>query len=258
LNNVSSDIHNGNILLRLPSSINHLTTEQLYEKYPLYDPEPIQRIDKKPLDPGVPSVAIIPAWLGEGSDKIPLSEAHILLSDFGESFEPSVTQRYHCNAPAAVRPPEAFFTRGNTGEPISFPADIWMLACAEFSILGQRPLFEVPLSSEDWAIKEHVDALGRLPSEWWEKWEKHVEWYGEDGERKDGTPRRQLEERYEYSIQEPRRRYGMEELSDEEGAALISLLKSMLAFNPRDRPAAKEVLESDWMIRWALVDSRRM
>ena len=40
----------------------------------------------------------------------------------------------------------------------------------------------------------------------------------------------------------------MRELSSE-GAALISLLKSMLAFSPRDRLTAKEVLESKWMIR---------
>ncbi|KAG7087532.1 hypothetical protein E1B28_013491 [Marasmius oreades] len=136
-------------------------------------------------------------------------------------------------------------------EKISFPADIWMLACTIFSILGQAVLFPVLFSNPDWAIKVHVDTLGRLPSEWWEKWEKRAEWFDEDGEPKDGQPRQPLKERYESSIQGPRRKYGMEEFSDEEGAVLISLLKSMFTFNPRDRPTAKEVLESEWMNRWA-------
>ena len=82
--------------------------------------EPIERLNRKPLDPGVPPVVILPAQLGGDSDKIrqALSEAHILLTDFGVSFEPSITQRYHYNAPAAVRPTEALFTQEGA-EPLS-------------------------------------------------------------------------------------------------------------------------------------------
>jgi len=47
----------------------------------------------------------------------------------------------------------------------------------------------VPFPIPDLAIEEHVDALGRLSSEWWEKWEKGAEWFDENGERKDGRPR---------------------------------------------------------------------
>ena len=33
--------------------------------------------------------------------------------------------------------------------------------------------------------------------------------------------------------------------------ALETLLKSMLAFKPEDRPTAQQILESKWMTNWA-------
>lgn len=58
-------------------------------------------------------------------------------------------------------------------------------------------------------------------------------------------------ELFQHNVQYPRIRDGMTTLSDEETDALIDLLRRMLAFNSTDRPTAAEVLESEWMIRWA-------
>ena len=47
------------------------------------------------------------------------------------------------------------------GMPLSFPADIWALACTIFAILGQRPLFKTWFPSDDQVIDEQVDTLGK-------------------------------------------------------------------------------------------------
>lgn len=249
--NFVPDLHAGNILLCLPKSIDNLTVDEFYEKYRRPNPEPVERLDKKPLDNGVPTYGIMPVWLGEDSEKITVPEARILLTDFGESFMPSTTKRYHCNTPALLRPPELYFL---PKEPVSFPADIWTLACTIFSILGQRPLFEAFIPDDDWMIQEHVDTLGKLPPDWWSRWESRGKWFDEQGERRDGQSRRPWEERFEYSVQEPRRDCGMEGVSEQEKVALIALLRPMMAYDPKERPTAKEILESEWMNKWALQD----
>ena len=82
--NLNTDIHLGKILLRLPQSLNNLSPDQFYAKYghPRY--EPVERIDSQPLPAGVPTYGLVPVWLGKGSEQISLSEASILLTDFGE------------------------------------------------------------------------------------------------------------------------------------------------------------------------------
>lgn len=83
---IDLDIHLGNILLPLPRSIDDLSPDQLYAQYGKPKYEPIIRLDDQPLPTGVPTHGIPPIWLGKNSEHIPLSEASILLDDFGESF----------------------------------------------------------------------------------------------------------------------------------------------------------------------------
>lgn len=65
--------------------------------------------------------------------------------------------------------------------PLSFPSDIWSMACTIWTIIAQCPLFEGFLASEDDMTCEHVDALGILPPEWWMKWEGRRNKFSEDG-----------------------------------------------------------------------------
>ena len=88
-----ADVHLGNVLIRLPSSLNKLTVEQLYGAFGEPCTERIERLDGQPLPPGVPRYGTVPAWLGKKSNEIALNEAHILLSDFGEAFSPSNPQQ---------------------------------------------------------------------------------------------------------------------------------------------------------------------
>lgn len=105
---------------------------------------------------------------------------------------------------------------------------------------------------------EHVTVLGRLPSEWWEKWDRRLEWFNEDGTRNHHGLGRPWTERFEKFVQEPRRESDMEGIEDEEKAALFTMLKSMLAFRPEERSTAEEALTSKWMEDWAFPELERM
>lgn len=105
--------------------LNKLTAEQLYKKYCRPCPEPVVRIDGRPLEGGMLTHAIMPIRPREASERISLSNARILITDFmfGESFMPSITKQYRYNAPVLLRPAEL------PKELMSFPADIWTFAC---------------------------------------------------------------------------------------------------------------------------------
>ncbi|GIJ82105.1 hypothetical protein Asppvi_000608 [Aspergillus pseudoviridinutans] len=211
--------------------------------------EPVERLDQRPLPNGVPSHAVVPVWLGKASEHISPSEAQIVVTDYGESFTPATTRRDYSHAPALLVPTEVHF---EPQEPLSFPADIWTLACTIWEIIGQRPLFEGFNPSVDWVIREQVDVLGKLPLEWWAKWNSRTRWFNEDGTRHSGANPRTWEQRYSDSVQEPRQEAKIQVVGEEEKAALLAMLRAMLAFRPEERPPAKEVMDCEWMQRWAL------
>ncbi|KAH7414289.1 kinase-like domain-containing protein [Phaeosphaeria sp. MPI-PUGE-AT-0046c] len=243
---IHADLHEANILLRLPNSIDNLTSDQLYEKYGHPKLELITRTDGQPLDPWVPTHGVVAIWLGEASDSISLADSPIFLTDFGESFQPAVEAR-QTHTPLLLRAPELLL---EPTLPVSFPAEIWSLACAVFFIIGQRPLFESWFPTEDVFLREHVDTLGQFPQDLWARWINRNEAFDDQLQRVDGQSRRLLEERLEYSIQEPRRDHKMEEMSEKEKQDFLVLMRSMLSFRPEDRPSAQEVLRSEWMQKW--------
>lgn len=236
-------------MLRLPESIDNLSPEQLYEIYGQPNVEPIARLDSKPLPEGAPTHGVVPVWLGKESELVTLSEARIFLTDFGESFLPSTIPRHYSNTPAILVPPEVYFVPQT---PLSFPTDIWTLACTLWSIIGQRPLFEGFNPSADWMIKENVDTIGKLPSEWWQKWDARLRWFSEEGRRNHGGVGRSLVERFNYSVHNPRQEYEMEDIEEDEKTALLAMLRAVLVFKPEGRLTAAEILETEWMQKWAL------
>ncbi|UPL04352.1 hypothetical protein LCI18_015286 [Fusarium solani-melongenae] len=160
---VHGDLHLGNILLQLPSTLDQLSDKQLYDQFDPPDPEPV-------------------LWLGDASEKVPLSESKLLLADFGTAFYPAQESRLRSYTPLEIRPPE---TRFEPTTPLSFASDIWSLACTIWAIVGQRPFLDSFLLNQDDATRDQVDALGRLPPEWWEKWEARSKSFIEDGRPKE-------------------------------------------------------------------------
>ena len=158
------------------------------------------------------------------------------------------------HTPLEIRPPEAHF---EPTEPLSFPSDIWSLACTAWGILGQRSFQDSFLLGQDVATGDLVDALGPLPAQWWVKWEARTIKFNENGQPKEGRDPWTFDQRFEDSIQEPRRREGMATMDEEERVALFEMIRWMLAYRPGERPSAKQVLETSWMRNWAIPDCEK-
>ncbi|KAJ5583354.1 hypothetical protein N7535_001974 [Penicillium sp. DV-2018c] len=240
---------------QLVLAVDELSVGGLYERYGEPAFEEITRFDGQPLPPNVPSHAVVPVWLGKSSDKLELSGARILLSDFGEAFSPTKQQRFGSNTPLVVRPPESRF---EPHKPLSFPSDIWSLGCSLWKIMGQNTLFGGCFATEDSITCEQVDTLGILPPEWWCKWEGRHGKFTEDGKPINRKYYRSWEDRFERSMQEPRQKRGMPLIEPAERDAIFKMLKAMLRFRPGDRPTAKQILECEWMVKWALPEYEKM
>jgi serine/threonine-protein kinase SRPK3 len=78
-------------VLQLPGDeFDRLSVQDLFEKYG--DPEavPVTRVDKKSItSPSVPEYVYTPAYLGAPAEKVTLSEAKLVLTDFGTAFLPA-------------------------------------------------------------------------------------------------------------------------------------------------------------------------
>lgn len=202
----------------------------------------------------MPGHVFIPGWFGVPSEGIVIGEDKIILSDFGESFNPHEALRFSSRTLPLLQPPEARFS----DEPLSFASDVWTLACTTWELFGQRPLFEAFFPSTDRVTAEQVEVLGILPLEWWGKWNRRFEWFNEDDEldlkseisrRHDGE-RRTWDQRFNYCIQEPRAEADLETVTVEERRAFEAMLRSMLIFLPKERATAQQVLHSEWMKDW--------
>lgn len=81
--------------------------------------EPVVRLDSRPLQPNVPSTAILPMWLGKPCEELSASEVQLLLTD-----SPSTENRCEIRTPLAFAPPEARFEPERS---LSFSSDIGQL-----------------------------------------------------------------------------------------------------------------------------------
>ena len=101
---------------------------------------------------------------------------------------------------------------------------------------------------------QQIAALGPLPTEWWGKWEGRGNHFTDDGEpnNRATSQYRSLEDAFELNIQQPRNQAGMLPLESSERNALFAMLRPMLSFKPENRPSAQQVLESEWMLKWAI------
>lgn len=261
---VHGDLHTGNILLRFPvgDDVHTLSRSAFYECFGEPWQVPVERIDGgEVLDRGVPTHGIAAARLGCRPQDLTLSESAIFLADFGESYVaagPGAQTRTYCDAPLRVTPPEAHFAT----EELGFPADVWALACVIWEVFsGSGWLFGSPFFQDDDRLRrDWVHVLGRLPDAWWDAWDGD---YRRNLFTEDGVVRNDrrdyflscdsgLQGRFELMVQGPRREEGMQEVSDEEKAALLKMLRAMLAYRPADRIEAQDILGTEWMLRWGL------
>jgi serine/threonine-protein kinase SRPK3 len=186
-----------------------------------------------------------------------VSEARVILTDFGEAYNPTSEGRLgkDCRTPLASRPPEAEF---EPELPLSYSADIWSLAVAIWNILGIQ-IFSDFFSTEDDVLSQHVERLGILPKTWWDGWEARSQYFDAEGGVKKGRQTHgSIEQEFESRVQSWRRERNIGDFDKDEAAAILSLMRRMLAFRPEDRPTCDEVLQSEWMVKWALPELERV
>lgn len=245
------DIHLGNFMLKLPPDLNSLSIEKLQEKYGLPETVAICRVDGGTLPPNIPPKAVLPLYLGKNAKDVSLQGTRLILSDFGEAFEPASRTRLcqDSRSPLAARPPEARF---EPLSPLSFSADIWSLAVAMWNIVGMKPMFSDEFVTPDSVVAQQVDVLGPLPSSWWQLWAQRNEFFDERGnsiQGEDASP--PLIEAFDAWVQNYRKKHHVGIFSEEEKAAFLQLLRPMLSIDPQKRPTGEEVLGSDWVVKWA-------
>lgn len=51
---------------------------------------------------------------------------------------------------------------------------------------------------------------------------------------------------------------GCRRLTRQRAMLISTMLRSMLSFRPENWPTAKQVLESEWMVKWALPESEKI
>lgn len=197
-------------------------------------------------------------YLGKYAEKFTLFDAQLLLSDFGEAFAPTSEVRLgeDCHTPQAFRVPEAIF---EPKTPLSYPSDVWSLATAIWKIIGMKAIFSTDFVSEDEIIAQHIDVLGPMPSNWWQRWEGRSQFFDNHGRPTESCRENRwpsMGDSFELGTNKWRRKMGGE-IGEHEKVEFLNLMRRMLAFRPEGRPTIAEVLNSDWMLRWALPDYKR-
>jgi serine/threonine-protein kinase SRPK3 len=178
---VFSDLHIGNVLLRIPG------IEQIsYQDLQKYLGEPYKRplLSRDGLP--VPSTPHKPKYVVASPEPLELLQLclrspeaiGVKICDFGESFlwdvEPVVTR---LNTPCIYAAPEIIFH-----DRVSPAVDVWALAVLIHMVLSRGSL----LFCSYYGIKQEVSremvlTLGKFPDRWWTRWEDRSQYFDEDG-----------------------------------------------------------------------------
>lgn len=142
-------------------------------------------------------------------------------------------------------------------KPLSYTSDIWSLGCIIWALPGARPFLDNWLFGPDDATMDQVDALGPMPDEWWETWERRSKHFMANGKPKEGREVWTFNQRFEDAIQAPRRRRRREAMDDEEKDVLFKMIRAMLVFRPGERLSASQVLHTAWMRKWAIPEAEK-
>lgn len=180
-------------------------------------------------------------------------DPEIIISDYGASFVVSQTPSPTFLTPALYSPPEEFFN-----DNITTAADVWTLGVVLYDALGERPLFETFAWDPDDIIAEMVNTLGQMPERWWDSWANRSEFFNRDGSwitnfQRISTPvfRRLHQRMWDMGRGETQETCEWDVASGE-FKALEDMLRAMMTFEPAERPTAKQLMMSEYMVKWAM------
>lgn len=197
-----------------------------------------------------------PQYLTHSADTYRLGSEYlteqICVIDFGEAY-PVQAPPPDLGIPENYLPPEILLDEENA---VGIACDLWALGCTLFEIRQQLPLFYM-IYDVDELLAEMVRFFGKLPEEWWDKWEGRAEYFDEQW-----TWLREEEEwTLEVLLSTPREvlepggsgvRAGGERSKkilitpEEEQKLMADLLYKMFCYDPKQRLSAEEVLAHSW------------
>lgn len=154
-------------------------------------------------------------------------------------------------------------------EPITLAADIWTLGVSLYEVLGERTLFESFSNDRDDILADVISTLGTPPARWWSNWVNRKDFFRKDFFEQDAGAWSSNMQRIYTPVFRPlhQRMWDMgrgetpetceRDVEGGELRALEELLRAMLAYEPAERPTAQQLMESEYMTRWAMPAWRR-
>lgn len=151
--------------------------------------------------------------------------------------------------PTALRAPELIL-----GGTIDSSIDIWSFGCLIFEMLTGVPLFSVMVLFEDdreTTDDEHLlqmnDLLEPLPDIWLqERWPRAKNYFGSGRERLGPTHVDQNKPYIDDPLEVRFEEHKPNDVDDEEAHLITSLIRSILQYEPSQRPTADELLRHPW------------
>lgn len=157
-----------------PANLNQLSENELLSILGQPEKTHVRTESGEGLPQSSPRYLVIPA------DTSRLSEEYltdkICVIDFDESF-PISSPPADLGIPENYLPPEILLDQENA---VSKACDIWALGCTLFEIREQLAFFYM-IFDKDELLGEIVRFFGKLPKEWWEKWEAREHFFDEEG-----------------------------------------------------------------------------
>jgi serine/threonine protein kinase len=172
----------------------------------------------------------------------------ICIIDFGESYKFSSPPE-DLGIPENYLPPEVLLELPGAIGPA---CDLWALGCTLFEIREQLPLFYM-IYDKDELLSEMVRFFGKLPDDWWAKWEAREDYFDHDGK----WLREEEDWSLEVALSKPIEIFNSSDKYDEgpikslqipesEQKLLADLLYQIFQYDPRKRISAEEVLRHEW------------
>ncbi|KAF5594324.1 CMGC kinase [Fusarium pseudoanthophilum] len=239
------DFRPSNILVKL-GNLDHLSEEELLSLLGHPEEVQVQTESGEDLPVSSPRYLVQPADISRLGNEFLTEE--ICVIDFGESFKFSSPPE-DLGIPENYLPPEILLKRPDAVGPA---CDLWALGCTLFEIREQLPLFYM-IYDKDELLAEMVRFFGKLPEEWWAKWEAREEYFDADGkwlrEEEDWSLEVALSKPIEiFESGEKYKEGPIKSLQtpEAEQKLMADLLYRLFKYDPKERISAEDVLGHEW------------